>query len=337
MARDRPSRASIHARLDAALAQLHDNLGGLPTRRQAAYVWDGIRHEEAHHSTALEGNTLVLREVEHLLDSNRALGAKTLTEYAEAKGYGAAATWVYGQAREPGEWSAGQLITMTEIRRIHHELMAPVWAFDPHPDATEREAPGSFREHDIHPFEQGMTPPSWPLVPAELAAWVDDVNSGVLERGDGPLPERLAKMHNDFERIHPFVDRNGRTGRLVMNLLLVRLDHPPVIILKKQRDRCLDAMGKADVGDHDPLGELLARAMIDNLNRFILPSIAGPAKLVPLAALSDMALSVAALRLAASKGRLDAEKRSDGQWLSSRAAVETYKASRKHAGRQPLE
>lgn len=120
-----------------------------------------------------------------------------------------------------------------------------------------------------------------------------------------------------------------------MNLVLVRLGYPPIVVLKRQRDRYLSAMQRADRGDFGALGELLARAMIDNLNRFILPNVAGPARLVPLAALTDTGMTVSALRLAAQKGRLDAEKRADGVWLSSRAAVRTYMDSRKHAGHPP--
>jgi Fic family protein len=55
-----------------------------------------------------------------------------------------------------------------------------------------------------------------------------------------------------FERIHPFIDSNGRTGRLALNLVLVRLGFPPAIILQRQRDVYLDALGRAD--RHDPGG-----------------------------------------------------------------------------------
>ena len=124
--------------------------------------------------------------------------------------------------------------------------------------------------------------------------------------------------------MHPFIDGNGRVGRLILNLMLVRLGYPPVIILKKQREAYLSGMQRADTGDYGLLGELLARAMIDNLNRFILPSVAGPARLVPLAALVSPDFSLAALRQAAQRGRLEAYRGSDGHWRSTRKAVEEY-------------
>ena len=101
-----------------------------------------------------------------------------------------------------------------------------------------------------------------------------------------------------------------------------------MVILKEQRTAYLRAMQQADKGDVGPLGEILARGMIDNLNRFIIPNVAGPAKLVPLAALVDSDLSLVALRAAAQRGRLDAHQRSDGQWLSTCKAVNEYRTRR---------
>lgn len=336
--RGRPSRATVYARLDRALDELNQRLGGLPSPKEAQTIWDDIWHLEAHNSTALEGNTLVLREVEALLVQGRAMGARTLREYNEVKGYANAARWVYSQALEPDEWHDGQLLCLHEVRRVHHMTMTPVWEVEPHPDATQKEGPGSFREHDIRPFSAGMAPPAWPLIPGRIESWVADVcaTGDRVRKGDevNPMPEDLARLHNGFEQIHPFLDGNGRTGRLLLNLILVRLGYPPVIILKRQRDAYLAAMQRADAGDHGSLGELIARAMYDNLNRFIVPNVAGPARIVPLAALVGKDLSLAALRHAARRGRLDAVQGSDGVWRSSRKAVDQYRKSRhqRHRG-----
>ncbi|WP_282202082.1 Fic family protein [Kitasatospora fiedleri] len=323
----------MYQRLDRALAELNERFGGLPSPREAQDIWDDIWHQEAHHSTALEGNTLVLREVEALLDQGRAVGAKPLKEYNEVQGYADAARWVYGQALEPDAWHDGRLVTIAEVRHIHHVAMTPVWDVAPHPEASDRESPGNFREHDIAAFSEGMTPPKWPLVPARVEEWVGEVCAfgrrieGREALGE-PLPEILAVLHNRFERIHPFLDGNGRTGRLVMNLVLVRLGYPPIIVLKRQRETYLAALRRADAGDAGSLGELIARAMEDNLNRFIVPNVAGPARLVPLAALVDADHSLAALRQAAQRGRLNAVQGPDGVWRSSRKSVDAYRAAK---------
>jgi len=314
--------------LESGVAELNSRLGGLPSPDESQFIWSDIWHLEAHHSTALEGNTLVLREVEALLDKGRAVGAKPLKEYMEVQGYGQAAQWVYSQALEPSHWHNEDLISVYEVRTIHSVAMGPAWGVAPHPDASDRESPGNFREHEIQPFDGGMTPPSWPLVPAQLEGWVRRVNdeAAVLHtrRTSRPWPEELAAIHNRFECIHPFIDGNGRTGRLVLNLLLVRLGYPPIVILKQHRPQYLLAMQRADNGDYGPLGELLARAMYDNLNRFIVPNLAGPARLVPLPALVNKDFTLSALRQAAQRGRLEAYQGSDGTWRSSRKAVDAY-------------
>jgi Fic family protein len=292
---------------------------------------------EAHHSTALEGNTLVMREVEALLERGRAVGSKPLKEYLEVTGYANAARWVYAQATEPGDWSRDDLLSIQTVRHVHHVAMAAVWQVAPHPDATDRESPGQFREHDIAPFSGGMKPPTWPLVPARIEQWVTKVNRSAFElvrhESTRPLPEFLAELHNDFECVHPFIDGNGRAGRLLLNLVLVRLGYPPIIVFKQQREQYLTAMEKSDNGDHGPLGELLARAMYDNLNRFIVPNVAGPARLVPLAALVDERFSIAALRQAATRGRLDAVQGPDSIWRSNKLAVDAY--ARTKGSRRP--
>jgi fido (protein-threonine AMPylation protein) len=317
----------VYERLDASIADLRDRLGGLPSPVEARAIWDDIWVHEAHNSTAIEGNTLVLRQVEELLREGRAVGNKQLAEYVEVKGYADAARWVYGHALEPGDEPPRSLLTLTEIRHVHRLAMTPVWEIAPHPDRTPAESPGSFREHDIAPFPGGMQPPSHALVPPRVRDWLDVVQR--LDRQHvGHVIERLAAVHAEFEQIHPFLDGNGRTGRLLLNLLLARLGCPPAIIRKRDRGRYLSGLRSADTGNTGALAELIARAVLDNLYRFVVPAIAGPARLVPLAALADADVTIVALRNAAQRGRLMAQRGPDGQWRSSRAWVNEYLGSR---------
>jgi fido (protein-threonine AMPylation protein) len=324
--RGRLSRETLHERLESAVAELHERLGGLPSPVEAGDIWRDIWHHEAHNSTAIEGNTLVLKQVETLLAEGKAVGNKDLREYLEVRAYADAAKWVYEQAMEPAGWTDAALLTITEVRQIHRMAMQPIWDLVPHPDATPEEGPGSFRRHEIAAFHGGMAPPPWPEVPAEISDWLRQVQN--LRKPTQPIAEAVGHVHARFERIHPFLDGNGRVGRLLTNLLLVRLGYPPAIIYKRDRNRYLSALSRADAGDDGLLGELFARAVLDNLYRFIVPAVAGPVRLVPLKALATEKVNGEALRIAAIRGRLKALKGTDGQWRSTRTWVEEYIASR---------
>lgn len=128
--------------------------------------------------------------------------------------------------------------------------------------------------------------------------------------------------------IAPFLDGNGRTGRLVLNLLLVRLGFPPAIIYKNQRSAYLGALRRPGEGDVGQLGEMIARAILDNLDTFVVPVVAGPARLVPLAAPATDGISAGALRATAVGGALRATKGADAQWRNSRNRVEEYLSDR---------
>lgn len=325
-------------RLDQAVEELH-GVGGLPHPAEAEDIWDGIWFEETHHSTAIEGNTLVLKEVKTLLEEGRAVGEKELREYLEVQGYAEAARWVYQRAHHTVLRLPDDLIALGELREIHELVVRPVWQHFPPASQDQREAPGSFRRHDIEPFAGGMKPPPWPDVPSLVTDWVDGANrvsiymdewigagTPLAKPTDHPVA-RLADLHAGFERIHPFRDGNGRAGRLTLNLLLVRLGYPPAVIYKKDRAKYLRGLDRADKGDSGPLAELVARAVIHGINRFLLPALAGPQRLVPLAALADQDLSLIALRRAADRGRLRALRRRD-QWYSTRKWVNEYKGSR---------
>lgn len=323
----RPSRSAIHERLETHVRELKTRLGGLPLPAEADQIWNEIWHHEAHHSTALEGNTLVLSQVEMLLAEGRAVGAKDLKEYLEVTGYAKAARWVYEEALRPRQQTNAPLLTIQEVRHLHHEVMSDVWPHAPHPNANDSESPGNWRRHDIHPFPSGMRPPTHPLVPSEMDGWVGTANA--VDAGTvPPIAERIGALHAAFERVHPFIDGNGRTGRLLANLLLIRLGYPPAIIYKRQRAQYLKALARADQGDAGPMGEIWARAILDNLMRFVLPAVAGTVKLLPLEALATNDLSVVALRAAARRGALTAKRQDNGAWLSSKKWVEEYRNAR---------
>ena len=328
--RGRPSRASIYAAVDQGMAELH-RIGGLPGPDVASEIWRDIWYEETHNSTAIEGNTLILKQVRALLEEGRAVGDKELREYLEVQGYANAAEWVYAQANDVDLDRDQPYLALSELREIHRQVVSAVWDVAPPVDFLPGEGPGSFRLHDILPFTNGMTPAPFTDLHPRITDWLAVANA------EPPplvhLMEHIGRVHADFERIHPFRDGNGRTGRLTMNLILVRRGYAPAIIYKRDRPRYLRALERTDTREYGPLAELIARAVKDSLDRFLLPALAGPLQMLPLSALTRKNLSALALRRAAEKGRLQAQRRATG-WYSTKTWVDRYARSRRTVRRR---
>ena len=172
----------------------------------------------------------------------------------EVIGYADAARWVYGQAIEPGDWTNGKLLSLQEVHRSTTPAMPPVWNVAPHPHATRPRNRATGDEHEIEPFPEGMNPPPFTDIDPLMPDWVDSSIIKLRKDSDVPFPERLATIHNAFERIHPFLDGNGRTGRLLLNLVLVRLGYPPAIIFKNERTKYLTAIRQGRQRRRRPAG-----------------------------------------------------------------------------------
>lgn len=116
---------------------------------------------------------------------------------------------------------------------------------------TAHEGPGAFRRHNIHAFPGGMTPVDWLEIPSKVTDWLEA--AGSLKARTPNLSEQVAAVHCFFEEVHPFLDGNGRAGRLVLNLLLVRLGYPPAIIYKNQREPYLRSLRRQTEASSEPL------------------------------------------------------------------------------------
>ena len=140
------------------------------------------------------------------------------------------------------------------------------------------------------------------------------------------LAEALARSHSRFVKTQPFADANGLVARLAANLLLVRLGLPPAIIQKRQRSAYQQALQRADLGSFAQLADLFAQGILRSLAWFAQPE---PEEgLVPLSALATEEINVAALRVAAARGRLRAKRPPGGRWLSTPEWVADYIATR---------
>lgn len=314
----RPSLPDLLALLDEEVALLHQHLGGLPRAVEADQILRQIWIDDVHNSTAIEGNTMTRAQVEELVERGRV--SADLLEALEVEGYAGAADWVYRNA------SVHEGVPTDVVAEIHRRAMGPVWEVNPPPT---RERAGSWRRGGVRLRGVDVSLP--PSIQADLESW----STSTRRLQDVHPIVHAATHHAWFERIHPFVDGNGRVGRLVLNLMLIQAGYPPAVILASSRPRYLQALRSADGGNTNPLAEVIARAVRGTLTRFLIPNLAGNAKLVPLTALAARTpYSAAYLRLLVSKGRLRAVR--DGRLhLSSRAWLDEYLAGRDPRGLRP--
>lgn len=306
--RGRPSLADVLARVDEEVRLLHEHLGGLPRAVEADQILRAIWIDDVHHSTAIEGNTMTRAQVAALVEHGRASG--TLVESADVAGYSRAADWAYGHAED----YAG--VPVAVVSELHRQAVEFAWHLEP---PVTRDAPGAWRQTAVQVRRVRVSLPA--AIPADLQAWSDSTRQHTA--GGHPLIH-VAQHHAWFERIHPFVDGNGRVGRLVMNFMLRQQGYPPAVIT--ERGKYLHALALADQDNPHRLAEVIARAVSDALVRLLIPKLAGTAKLVPLSALTGGA-STQYLRLLVQRGRLKA-LRHGNLWLSSRIWLNEYLASR---------
>ncbi|HDR8983196.1 Fic family protein [Burkholderia vietnamiensis] len=205
--------------------------------------------EWTYHSNAIEGNTLTLRETKVVLEGIT-VGGKSLREHFEATNHRDAIVYVediVSKAEALSEW---------QIRNIHSLVLKGI-------DAEEA---GRYRRENVVIAGASTTPPDFMHLPAEMAALID-----WYEAADDRHPvERAAELHTRFVKIHPFIDGNGRTGRLLLNFELMKAGYPPAIIRKEDRLAYYDSLDKACVsGDYGDITRLVAESAQRSIDTYI--------------------------------------------------------------------
>ena len=304
--------------LDEEVALLKDSLGGLPRAVEADEILHAIWLDDVHNSTAIEGNTMTRAQVVALVERGRA--SASLLESLEVEGYANAAGWVYRCAADH------EGVPLSIVSEVHKLTVKLAWELEP---PATRDQPGAWRQAPVAVRSVKVSVPA--AIPADLDAW----SQSTPKLGDRHPVVHAAFHHAWFERIHPFTDGNGRVGRLLLNFMLMQHGYPPAVILKAQRARYLRALELADGGNPSPLAEVIARAVSGTLTRFLIPNLAGAAKLVPLSALAAQGpYPVEYLRQLVFARKLRAVP-SGHMWLSSRKWLNDYIATRDPRGGPP--
>lgn len=270
--------------------------------------------EMTYNSNAIEGNTLTLRETFLVIKEGITIKGKSLKDHLEAKDHYEALEYLYSLVGKDSR----QTISEQLIRNLHKLVT----------HTADAEWAGRYREGNVIITGAKHTPPDMLDVShkmRELIQWYG------ANRGKLHIIELAAILHHRLVHIHPFFDGNGRTARLLMNVLLMQLGYPLAIVLKNDRKKYYRVLERADGGDIEQLVRFITQTVERSLNIYLKtlqPSALKVGKYQSLQSLSEnTTYSAKYLNLLARQGKLEAHK--DGRnWIATKEALERYLASR---------
>lgn len=256
-----------------------------------------------YNSNAIEGNTLTLAETQMVLEYGVTVEGHPLREYLEATNHAEAFDFL--------DRLVDRQITLGIVLKIHELVM----------DKIIQDA-GQLRTVQVYIRGSNHTPPPARDVPLYMMQWVRWLTSDDAFHYDAIT--RAAIAHHDFEALHPFIDGNGRVGRLLLNLMLMQDGYPPALILREWRTRYIMALQSAHRGEYSELVNLIGLAIEHSLDLYLEACEASTAHLIPLKDLAVMfGLDNNYLGQLARSGKIEATKRGTF-WYASREVIQQY-------------
>ncbi len=219
----------------------------LPEATVKSYM-QSFELEYTHNSTAIEGNTLTLLETKVVIEEGLSVGGKHLREIYEVINHNKAYQYIKKCISE-------DLILSEEIiKNIHNILMENIISG------------GIYRNVDVYISGAEHTPPS----PTEMYQQIKNFYFDLLEKKFANEIELAAWTHAEFVSIHPFVDGNGRTGRLIMNYQLMKNGFLPLSIKKESRLEYFNTLEEYAVkGNLDPFVDMLLILEEEQLDKYL--------------------------------------------------------------------
>lgn len=206
--------------------------------------------EWTYHSNAIEGNTLTLSETKVVLEGITIAG-KTLQEHLEVINHKEAIGYIeeiISNQAPLSEW---------QIKNIHSIVLKGILPANA----------GIYRQENVFISGAEHIPPDFVQVPAQMAELLEWYSG---QAQSFHVVERAAILHSQFVKIHPFVDGNGRTARLLLNFELMKNGYVPIIIKKEQRVEYYDFLDFSHIkGDYSPFIQLVARILEATLDFYI--------------------------------------------------------------------
>ena len=245
--------------LDGRLLDLHVRIqemqkSGKLNSQALRRIWQYFRIKDIYHSNAIEGNTLTVGETKWVVEEGILTG-KAPRDQAEAKNLSHALDFMENIAS-----STEKPITLSDLRQIHALILKDI----------QDEYAGKYRDREVKIAGSEYEPPKAHLISQEmdkLGTYIKKVTSPDISDTDLPIL-CAAAAHAWLAQIHPFIDGNGRTARLLMNLILMRRGYPICIITRDDRLRYYDALEESQGGDLTPLIELMYENVEESLEEW---------------------------------------------------------------------
>ncbi len=210
---------------------------------------ESINLEWTYNSNGIEGNTLTLRETQVVLEGIT-VGGKSIKEHLEAINHEKAILYLNDLVKEDNP------ITEWNIKGIHQLVLKDI----------DNENAGRYRRENVTIKGATHTPPDYLKVPELMEKLVLNYENW----NDFHPIIQAALLHGELVKIHPFVDGNGRTARLLMNLNLMNYGFNPVIIKKEDRLEYYEALDKAHTtGDYTDFVKLIVKLEIETLKKYL--------------------------------------------------------------------
>lgn len=264
-------------------------------------------------SNAIEGSTLTLHETRMVIEEGLTVQGRLLRDILAARNHPEAIEYVEGLAK------AGGSLTEVDVLTLHRLIMEGV-----------DEGAGRYREAGVRIAGAVFSLPKSTEVSAMMRSLLDWLDRNLEELS--PV-ELAAVFHHRFVSIHPFAEGNGRTARLLMNLILMRNSYAFIVSVSRQdRDKYIRALREADQGSLNDFVNYVARCAERTLDIYL--NTIEEQDVLTLSEASRMtSYSQEYLSLLARSGRLAAFKEGRN-WLVSRRELERYLVEVKTKGKR---
>lgn len=210
---------------------------------------ESINLEWTYNSNGIEGNTLTLRETQVVLEGIT-VGGKSIKEHLEAINHEKAILFLDDLVKD------NEPISEWNIKNIHQLILKDI----------DNENAGRYRKENVTIKGATHIPPDYLKVPELMEKLILTYNTWSEYH---PIIQS-ALLHGELVKIHPFVDGNGRTSRLLMNLVLMNNGYNPVIIKKESRLKYYEALDKAHTtGNYTDFIKLITKLEIEMLKKYL--------------------------------------------------------------------